>query len=53
MHHRSVLSTLLSGVVMDVVPGEARSGISSELLYADDFVLNAPIMEPLGRRVTE
>ena len=54
MHQRSVLSPLLMFVVvMDVVPSEPRSGILSELLYADDLVLIAPIMEPLGRRVTE
>ena len=33
-------------VVMDVVPREARSGMPSELLYADDLVLMAPIMKP-------
>ena len=53
MHQVSVLSPLLFVVVMDVVPSEARSGIPSELQYADDLVLIAPIMEPLGRRVTE
>ena len=52
MHQGTVLSPLLF-VVMAVVPSEARSGIHSELLYADDLVLMAPIMEPLGRRVTE
>ena len=53
MHQESVLSPLLFVVVRYVVPSEARSGIPSELLYADDFVLMAPIMEPLDRRVTE
>ena len=53
MHQGSVLGTLLFVVVMDVVPSEARSGIYSELLYADDLVLMAPIMEPIGRRETE
>ena len=48
MHQGSVLSPLLFVVVM-----EARSGIYSELMYADDLVLMAPIMKPLGRRVTE
>ena len=33
------MSPLLFGVVMDVVPSEARSGIPSELMYADDIVL--------------
>ena len=53
MHQAFVLSPLLFGVGIDVVPSEARSGIPTELLYADDLVLMAPIMEPLGRRVTE
>ena len=53
MDQRSILSLLLFVVVMDVVPSEARSGIQSELLYTDDLVLMAPIMEPLGIRVTE
>ena len=35
----SVLSPLLFGDVMDVVPSEARSGIPSELMYADDLFL--------------
>ena len=30
-----------------------RSGLSSELLYADDLVLMAPTMEQIGRRVAE
>ena len=53
MHQGSVLNPLLFAVVMHVVPSEARSGIISELLYADDLNLMAPIMERLGRRVTE
>ena len=32
---------------------EARSGLSSELLYSDDLVLMVPTMEQLGRRVAE
>ena len=52
MHQRSVLSPQLFVVVMYVVPSDARSGISSELLYAGDLLLMAPIMEPLVRRVT-
>ena len=50
MHQGSVMSPLMFGVVMDVV---ARSCKPSELLYADDLVLMAQIMEPLGRRVTK
>ena len=38
---------------MDVVSSEARSGLPSELLYADDLVNMAPTMEQLGRRVTD
>ena len=34
--------------VMDVVFSEARSGLPSELLYADDLVLMAPTMETCG-----
>ena len=49
----SLLSSLLFAVVMDVVPSEARSGIPSKFLYADDLVLMAPIMESLGGRVAE
>ena len=32
---------------------ETRSGLPSELLYADDLVLMAPTMEQLGRRVAD
>ena len=49
----SVLSPLLFAAVMDVVSSEARSGLPSELLYADDLVSMAPTMEQLGRRVAE
>ena len=38
---------------MYVVSSDARSGLSSELLYADDLVLMAPTMDQLGRRVAE
>ena len=38
---------------MDVVYSEARSGLSSELLYAYNLVLMAPSMEQLCRRVAE
>ena len=53
MHQGSVLSPLLVAVVMDVVPSESTSGIPSELLYANDLVLMAPIIEQLGRHETE
>ena len=32
---------------------EARSGLPSELLYADDLVIMAPTMTQLGRRVAD
>ena len=53
LHQGSVLSPLLFTAVMDVVSSEARSGLSSELLYADDLVIMAPTMEQLGRRVAD
>ena len=53
LHQGSVLSPLLFSAVMDVVSSEARSGLPSELLYADDLVMMAPTMEQLGRRVAD
>ena len=53
LHQGSVLSSLLFATVRDVVSSEARSGLLSELLYADDLVLMAPTMDQLGRRVPE
>ena len=38
---------------IDVVSSEARCGIPSELLYVDDLVFTAPIIQPLGRQVIE
>ena len=38
LHQGSVLSPLLVAAVMNVVSSEARSGLPSELLYADDLV---------------
>ena len=34
-------------------PAEARSGLPSELLYADDLVIMTPTMEQLGRQVAD
>ena len=48
LHQRSILSPLLFDAVMDVVSSKARSGLPSELLYADDLVLMAPTMEQIG-----
>ena len=45
LHQGSVLSPLLFATVMDVVSSEERSGLPSELLYADDVVIMAPTME--------
>ena len=53
LHQGSVLSPLLFAAVMDVVSSEARSGLPSVLLYADDLVIMAPTMEQLGRRVAD
>ena len=53
LHQGSVLSPLLFAALIDVVSSEARSGLPSELLYADDLVLMAPTMEKLGRCVAE
>ena len=53
LHQGSVLSPLLFAVIMDVVSSEARNGLPSELLYADDLLFMAPTMEQLGRRVAE
>ena len=53
MHQGSVLSPLMFGVVMEAVSNEAISGIPSELIYADDLILTAPIMEQPCRRLAE
>ena len=53
LHQGSVLSPLLFAAVMNVVSSEARSGLPSELLYADDLVIMASTMEQLGRRVAD
>ena len=52
LHQGSVLSPLFAAV-MDVVSSEARSGLPSEVLYADDLVIMARTMEQLGRRVAD
>ena len=53
LHQGSVLSPLLFAAVMDVVSSEARSGLPSEWLYADDLVIMVPKMEQLVRPVAE
>ena len=44
---------LLFAVIRDLVSIEERSGLSSQLLYADDLVLIAPLVEELCRRGAE
>ena len=39
-----MLSPLLFSAVINVVSSEARNGLPSELLYADDLVLMTPTM---------
>ena len=51
LYQVSILIPLLFAAIMDVVSSEARSGLPSELLHADDLVIMAPTMEQLGRRV--
>ena len=53
LHQGSVLSPLLFAAVMDFVSSEARCGLPSELLYADDLVSMAPTIEQLGRWVAD
>ena len=53
LHQGSVVSPLLIAVVMDIVSSEARSGMPSELMYADDLVIMAPTIEQLDRRVAQ
>ena len=45
--------SILSPPLFAVVSSEARTGVPSELLYADDLVFMAPTMEQIGRRVAE
>ena len=44
---------LLLAIVMDVASSNGRSGLSSELIYADDLVPMEPTMEQISRRVAE
>ena len=53
LHQGSILSLRVFAAVMDVVSSEVRSGLPSELLYADDLVIMAPIMEQLGTQVAD
>ena len=49
----STESTVVCSCHGYVVSSKARSGLPSELLYADNLVLMAPTLEQLGRRVAE
>ena len=51
LHQGSVLRPLLFAAVIDVVSSEVRSGLPSELLYANDLIIMTPTMEQLGRRL--
>ena len=50
VHQGSVLSPLLFAIVVDVITENARRGVISELLYADDLVLMSKNMEDLKKR---
>ena len=43
----------MNPLLFAAVSSEDRSGMPSELLYADDLVRVAPTMEQLGRRMAE
>ena len=53
LHQGSVLSPRLFAAAMNVVASEARNGLPSEMLCANDLVLMRPPMEQLGRHVAE
>ena len=48
LHQGSVLNPVLVASVMDIVSSEARSGLPTKLLYADDLVIMAPTMDHLA-----
>ena len=45
VHQGSVLSPLLFIIVLETLPGEFRSGVPWEDLYADDLVIIAESLE--------
>ena len=50
VHQRSVLSSLLFAIVVDVITENARRGVVDGLLYADDLVIMSEDMEGLKKR---
>ena len=50
VHQGSVLSPLVFSIVVDVVTENAREGLMSEILYADDLVLMSESMEGLREK---
>ena len=50
VHQGSVLSPLLFVIVVDVITENARRGVVTELLYADDLVIISEDMEDLKER---
>ena len=50
VHQGSVLSPLLLIMVLEALSIESRSGLPSEMLYADDFVIIAESLVKLEQR---
>ena len=50
VHQRSVLSPLVFAILFDVVTESVRSGLISEMLYADELVLTSETMEGLREK---
>ena len=49
LYQRTALSPMLFAAVMDVVSSESRSGLPSELLYADDSLLDKGLKVNTGK----
>ena len=50
VHQGSFLLPLLFAIVVDVVTGNAREGLTKEVLFADDLVLMSETMEGLKEK---
>ena len=50
VHQVSVLSPLLFVIAVDVISENAREGLMSGILYADDFVLMSKSMQNLKEK---